>query len=268
MPEGIVKIASLLAYDGRSFHGFQYQPNLSTVASELRSAYSKVFGQEFEIFCAGRTDAGVHAFGQVVHIECPKDGLRFSLDEIDFTTIKKSLNSIVFPHIFIREIDQVPNEFHARYSAVSRTYKYYIRESFDRFPWEQGYVWHIGQELDLKVMNLACDSLIGEHSFASFCRKPKDKEVSLVRRVYDVSLVRNANDILEFTLTASSFCHQMVRSIIGTLVEVGLSKIPASVLKKAQSQEDRSAIKHIAPPDGLYLHKVRYNITSPLKWLA
>ncbi len=209
-----------VAYDGTLFHGFAPQPEVRTVAGELGGALSTVLRREVTLSCAGRTDAGVHAWGQVVSFDAPAD--------VDPERLAGGVNSLVGPEIAVREAVVVSPEFDARFSARWRTYRYTILNRRGPDPFLARWVWHHPRPLELRSMVLACDPLVGEHDFASFCRRPPSRAggiaPSTVRRVLDARWTQPEPGLLRFEVRASSFCQQMVRSLVGTLVEVGAGR--------------------------------------------
>jgi tRNA pseudouridine38-40 synthase len=200
--------------------------------------------------CAGRTDAGVHARGQVVSFDASEDGL-------DLDGLMRSLNAMLGPEIAVRDAAVASPDFDARHSARARRYRYTLLTTPWPDPFWAGRAWELGRELDLDLLRLGSDPLIGEHDFSSFCRRP-EPGVSLVRRVTDVAWEPEGDGLLHFWIEANAFCHQMVRSIVGTLVEVGYGrKRPGDVLGIVAAA-DRAAAGQLAPPCGLCLWSVTY----------
>ncbi|MGI9023380.1 MAG: tRNA pseudouridine(38-40) synthase TruA [Acidimicrobiales bacterium] len=243
-----------VAYDGRGFHGFATQPgDLPTVAGTLTAALARRLGQPVTLVAAGRTDAGVHAHAQVVSFDAPAD--RF-----EPVSLQKSVNRALSPAIVVKALEAAAPDFDARRSARSRSYRYTILNH--RFPdpfWAPS-AWHVPEPLDLGAMRLACDPLIGEHDFTSFCRVPRRMfvEASMVRRVLDARWVRLDDDVVRFEIRSSSFCHQMVRSIVGFMVAVGAGRRRAGDMAGVLRACDRSAAPHLAPAHGLCLWEVEY----------
>ena len=172
-----------------------------------------------------------------------------------------SVNSQCGPSVLFTDLEIVDKNFDARFSAVSRTYSYRILNGRDLDPFLSDRAWHISDELDVDSMQKASSYLIGEHDFSSFCKKPKLKSgdtVSLVRHVNSAEWNSISETDLFFEICASSFCHQMVRSIVGTLVDVGLGKIPCDDMPRIITLSDRQAAGRIAPPHGLTLLSVKY----------
>jgi tRNA pseudouridine38-40 synthase len=251
------RVKLVVAYDGRPFHGFAENDGVATVAGTLRRSIERVLRADIELTGAGRTDTGVHAWGQVVTFDAPADGL-------DLARLQRSVNGLCAPSIVVRSAEPVGADFDARFSATWRRYRYTIlnREAPD--PFLAGTSWHVEAPLDLRLMELACDPLIGEHDFSSFCRRPRspvgDIEPTMVRRVLEAPWSRAPDDdgLLRFDIKAKAFCHQMVRSITGTLVEVGLGKRKAGDVAGILRARDRAAAGQLAPPHGLCLWEVGF----------
>ena len=248
-----MRVKARVAYLGVDFHGFAENPGVTSVAGEINKAITLVAGEPVSVTCAGRTDKGVHAVGQVVSFDIP--------DHISLERLALSVNSQCGPSVLFTDLEIVDKNFDARFSAVSRTYSYRILNGRDLDPFLSDRAWHISGELDVDSMQKASSYLIGEHDFSSFCKKPKLKSgdtVSLVRHVNSAEWNSISETDLFFEICASSFCHQMVRSIVGTLVDVGLGKIPCDDMPRIITLSDRQAAGRIAPPHGLTLLSVKY----------
>ncbi len=236
-----------LAYDGSGFRGYARQEGQRTVQGELEQALATLLKGSVPTSVAGRTDAGVHALGQVVS---------FPYDEtIDAFRFKRSLNGLIGPEVSVSRVSEVPDGFSARFSAKWRRYRYLIDQSEAINPLSRGYVWHVKQELDSDAMGQVGVGFIGEHDFTSFCKSVEGK--SNVRRVTELTLTTTGPEI-ELTIEANAFCHQMVRSVVGYLYDVGrgFSKASASEVIEAR---DRAAVATVAPPHGLTLMAVGYD---------
>ena len=239
----VVKLT--IAYDGSGFRGFARQPRTRTVQGVLEASLKRVLGRVPKLSVAGRTDAGVHASGQVVSFEA---------DEVP-ERIQRSVNRMLAPEVVVREARRAPGGFDARHSATSREYLYRIRTARWPDPFSARFEWHHPGDLALMPMRSAARELQGEHDFASFCRPPQDG--STVRRLARLS-VRREGDITSVRAVADSFLHQMVRSLVGTLVAVGEGRIDPGAMSGILSSRSRSAAGPVAPPDGLTLLRVRY----------
>jgi tRNA pseudouridine38-40 synthase len=225
------------------------QPAVLTVGGSLVAALERNLRHTVEITCAGRTDAGVHAWGQVVSFDARAD--------VDLVALQRALNKTLRPAIVVRLVSRAPDGFDARRSATGRTYRYTIDNRPLPDPFSAATAWHVAAPLDLALLRLACDPLYGEHDFGSFCRRPPDNG-SLVRRVRRAEWVDLGGGRLRFEIEASSFCQQMVRAIVGTMVDMGMGKRRSGDMAHILRAKDRSAAGQLAPPHGLCLWKVEY----------
>ena len=272
-PVALRRVRFVVAYAGAGFRGFAINDGTTTVASALTEALGLVTRHPVVVVGAGRTDAGVHAWGQVVSCDVPA-GVRLR-------DIVRRVNSMCGPQIVIRHAEWTDDEFSARFSAAWRQYRYTVLNSPEPNPFLAPVAWHVHRPLSLPAMQLACDPLIGENDFTSFCRKPKhitdppaDREPSMHRRVMfarwsDVSAsmdaFANGQRVLRFEIRANAFCHQMVRSIVGTMVDIGLGKLHAGDVREIIRARDRRAATTLAPPHGLCLWEVGYR-DGGLRW--
>ncbi|MFK7919792.1 MAG: tRNA pseudouridine(38-40) synthase TruA [Ilumatobacter sp.] len=253
-------VSLVVAYDGTDFHGFAESNDVVTVMGTLRVTLEQILQSELDLTAAGRTDAGVHGWGQVVTGLLP--------DHTDLARLQQSVNRMCAPAIAIRSAEWAEADFDARFSATSRAYRYDVWNHAQPNPLVARTSWHVPHVLDVDAMNRAGQVLLGEHDFASFCRRPKvgegHREKSLVRilqqaqwhRVSDADAALTS--LLRFEIAASSFCHQMVRSIVGTLVDVGRGRRTAESMTEVLAALDRSAAGPVAPPTGLVLWDVSY----------
>lgn len=244
-----------IAYRGDQFSGFATNPGVQTVASTIEAALEQVMQEPAKVIPAGRTDAGVHAWGQVISLDLP--------DRIELDLLAKQLNALCGPGIVVREARWTQPDFHARFSALWRTYRYTILNSPAANPFMVDTAWHISRPLNVRAMQLASDALIGEHDFSAFCRRPKGTEGgkrSMRRYVMAARWSVLDDDLVRFEITANAFCHQMVRSIVGTLADVGMGKRPPSDVRGLILAGDRSQAAHLAPPQGLVLWEVGYPV--------
>jgi tRNA pseudouridine38-40 synthase len=251
------RVRMLVAYDGGAFHGFAINRDVETVAGRLTEALAMIVRHPVELTGAGRTDAGVHGWGQVV--SCDLDPTS------DLERVQHRLNSLLAATIVVRQIDWAADDFDARFSALWRHYRYTILNTPEPSPFLANIAWHIARPLDLRAMQLGADAFIGEHDFSSFCRRPKGQiDPVMIRRVLLTRWSEPEPGTLLFEIRANAFCHQMVRSIVGTLVEVGLGKRRAGDLRTALRAENRAAAGSIAPPQGLCLWEVGYPTDTEL----
>ena len=244
-----------VAYNGAGFHGFAAQKSgVRTVAGELLAAVERVVGVPVDLTCAGRTDAGVHGWGQVVSLDLPAG--------VDVAGLQRSLNKMLAPAVVVRSASVAADGFDARRWATGRSYRYTVVNRPVPDPFLAAFAWHIEEPLEVRSMQLACDALIGEHDFTSFCKKPPSSTIgappSMVRVVRDARWVDCGDGVLRFEIEASAFCHQMVRSLVGTLVAVGRGKKKAGDMAWILRSRDRSLASSPAPPHGLVLWEVTY----------
>jgi tRNA pseudouridine38-40 synthase len=241
-------IKLILEYDGTAYAGWQRQPGRPTIQEAVETAIFGVTQAQVAVIGAGRTDAGVHALGQVAS---------FRIDRVmtprEWT---KALNAHLPKSIVVRSSALMPDTFHARYSANGKLYEYRILNRLERPAVERDYYWHIHQPLDDAAMNRAGLALIGSQDFSSFQTQPTDNEnpVCHLRRF----TVLREGDRLRIEAYADRFLKQMMRSIVGTLVEIGLNKRSADSITTILDARDRSAAGKTAPPHGLFLVRVDY----------
>jgi tRNA pseudouridine38-40 synthase len=252
------RVRLLVAYDGSALHGFAVNEGVSTVAGLLTEALSTIARRPIEIVGAGRTDAGVHAWGQVVSCDLPVD--------VDLDGLARRLTKMCAPSVVVRAVESAPSDFHARFSALWRRYRYTILNEPVPDPFLASAAWHVPVPLKVDLMRMAADPLIGEHDFSAFCRRPKSEpgqpEPSMVRRVLGIEWLELESErggrILQCRIEATAFCHQMVRSIVGTLVDVGQSKITPGEMSGILRSRRREAAGQVAPPHGLCFWAVGY----------
>jgi tRNA pseudouridine38-40 synthase len=241
----VAVIKLVVAYDGTGFHGFARQPGTRTVEGVLEAALERLLGSPPRLSVAGRTDAGVHAAGQVVSFQA----------DMDTDRVARALNGMIGPEVAILQARRAPGGFDARRSARAREYRYRLRTAEVPDPFSARYEWHRPGRYRVREMRWAAGLLEGEHDFASFCRAPKDG--STVRRL-DRLAVRPAGPVLEVRARATGFLHQMVRSLVGTLVAVGEGKMEAEAMPAVLEARSRAAAGPVAPPWGLTLVRVLY----------
>ncbi len=250
-PSGpLVRVRLTFAYHGAGFRGMAAQPGQRTVAGVLGDAISKVLRGPVDLAVAGRTDAGVHAWGQVVAFDAP-GGWAGDTDEL-----ARRLNRLLAPEIVVRSASVAADGFDPRRSATGRRYRYTVLHRRLPDPWLADTAWWVPAPLDLRTMRAGCDPLLGEHDFSSFCRKQGD--ASLVRKVREADWLDLGDGVLRFEIEASSFCQQMVRAIVGMLVDTGLARRTAADVAIALRARNRSAAGQVAPPHGLCLWEVTY----------
>ena len=238
-----------IEYDGRPFVGWQIQDNGPSVQGMLAQALAAFCGEKVSVQGAGRTDAGVHALGQVGHVDLAKDW--------EEDTVRDALNAHLRPHpIAILKAERVDGSFDARFSAVRRHYLYRIVNRRADLALERGRAWRIAQPLDLSAMQAAAQRLVGRHDFTTF-RNAECQAKSPVKTLDQLEVHRAADDI-QVVASARSFLHSQVRSMVGALALVGEGKWTADDVSIALAKRDRAACAPVAPPDGLYLARVDY----------
>jgi tRNA pseudouridine38-40 synthase len=240
----------LLAYDGTGFRGWaaQRDPSIRTVEGELSAALERIVNERIKLSVAGRTDAGVHARGQVTSFA--------TTTSLAPGRMRDGVNALLGPELVVWRASDAPEGFDARFSATAREYRYVIATGDVADPFTARYVWHRPGPLHVPSMRHAAAALVGEHDFASFCRNP-GRGRSSVRDLHRVA-VRRDGDLVAITFRASAFLHQMVRSLVGTLVMVGAGRLEPDAIEAILGARDRSAAPQIAPPNGLTLERVFY----------
>jgi len=236
-----------LAYDGSGFGGWARNAGQRTVDGVLSDAVARVLGDAPKLSVAGRTDAGVHARGQVASFVAD--------DDVDLERLQRSINGLLGPEIVAEDVRQAPEGFDARFSATAREYRYRIDTGPWPDPFEARFVWHRPGELAVTAMRGAARTLIGEHDFASFCRRPQSG--GTVRRLERLSIAR-VGDRVEISARANAFLHQMVRTLVGTLVAVGDGRLDADAVHEILVVRDRGRTPPMAPAHGLTLERVAY----------
>jgi tRNA pseudouridine38-40 synthase len=241
-----------LAYDGTGFRGWARNSGQRTVEGVLSDVFARVLGDSPKLSVAGRTDAGVHARGQVASFVAD--------DDVDLERLQRSINGLLGPEIVAEDVRQAPEGFDARFSATAREYRYRIDTGPWPDPFEARFVWHRPSELAVTAMRSAARALIGEHDFASFCRRPQSG--GTVRRLERLSIARVGNRV-EVSARANAFLHQMVRTLVGTLVAVGQGRLATDAVHEILVMRDRGRTPQMAPAHGLTLERVIYGRRGP-----
>lgn len=252
--ENKVKYALLIEYDGNGLVGWQKQDEGISVQGSLQKAAKSIFNENFEIQGSGRTDAGVHALGQVAHIYLPKSHKLTSKHPFYIISAFNAL--LKDTKIRVVSAKQVKSEFNARFSAVKRFYKYRILCRAAPPGLDKGKVWHIRQKLDLKLMEEGIKHILGQHDFTSF-RTIKCQAKSPIRTLDEITFANEGDEVI-IRVKAKSFLHSQVRIIVGTIVKIGDKTWDPEQIKKILHAKDRSLAGPTAPADGLYLEKVDY----------
>ena len=237
-----------LAYDGTDFHGWARQPGVRTIGGVLEEALGRLLPEPPRLSVAGRTDAGVHAEGQVASFEAPHD--------LQPERVQRMLNGLFAPEVVVVQSSRAPDGFDARHNATGREYRYRIDTGALPSPFTARFVWHHPRPLRVAPMRAAAKLLQGEHDFASFCRAAK-APASTVRFLHRLA-VSASGSRMEIRAVANAFLHQMVRSLVGTLVVVGEGKMEAGAMTHIIAAQSRAAAGPVAPPHGLTLVRVAY----------
>lgn len=239
----------IISYDGAAFAGYQVQPEKRTIQREVEVALEKMHkGQQVKVMASGRTDAGVHAKGQVIHFD--------SSNEFPAANWQKGLNALLPDDIVVLDIQQVPATFHARFDPIGKEYRYLIARGSLRDPFKQHYAYHYPYRLDIELMREAATYLVGRHDFTSFCAA-NTSVVDKVRTIHEIDIVEE-DDLLTFRFVGTGFLYNMIRILVGTLLEVGGGKREASATGDIIAKQDRQFAGKTVPGQGLYLWEVFY----------
>lgn len=246
-----------LSYDGTGYHGWQVQPNGVSVQEVLQKALSTLLRQPTEVTGAGRTDAGVHASMMVAHFDWPADHKGEGCEEmpLDCTQLTYKLNRLLPPDVAVQAVRPVGPEMHARFSATRRTYHYYIHTRKD--PFLRGYSWQVNVPLDFALMNEAAQVLLEYSDFTSFSKTGTDVKTNICQ-LTEARWEQLKPGEWRFTVSANRFLRNMVRAIVGTLVEVGRHRITISQMRHAIEAKDRQRAGESVPGHALYLTNIEY----------
>ncbi len=239
----------IIEYDGAPFCGWQFQENGPSVQGALEVAVKAMTGEDVRVAGAGRTDAGVHALGQIAHLDIARD--------FKANTVRDGLNAHLRPHpIAVLAVEIVPDTFDARFSAIKRHYLYRIANRRSNLALNAGHVWRVARTLDVDAMHEAAQVLVGKHDFTTF--RDTECQAKSAEKTLDVLNVTRDGENVNITTSARSFLHSQVRSMVGSLVWVGHGRWTADDMRRALEARDRAACGPVAPPDGLYLVRVEY----------
>lgn len=241
-------IKLIIAYDGTEFSGWQIQANGRSVQQEIEEAISRVFKEKQRVFGASRTDAGVHARAQTANFKLSS--------AVPIKNIPAALNAVLPGAIAVVKAAEVPETFHSQHDARTKIYRYYVVNSVQRDPFLDRYTWRMPYPLNIPIMRREAKSLIGKHDFKSF-QASDTKERSSVRTVRRLAVRKNGSSII-FDIEADGFLYNMVRNIVGTLVEIGRGYFPPGSMRKILAAKDRKQAGPTAPARGLFLEEVKY----------
>ena len=248
----MTRYTAIIAYDGTHFNGFQKQPNGRTVQEEMEKTLKKMAnGKEITVFGSGRTDAGVHAMGQVIHFDYPEER---PLERMRFALDTQSPEDIA-----VKAVEIVSDDFHARYLVKEKTYQFRVDIGKPRSPFRRHYASYFPYPLDLSKIQRALPDLIGTHDFTSFCASGSSIE-DKVRTIYEAKMeVNEAGDELLFTFRGNGFLYKMIRILVGTLLKIGNGRLSEDSIPEIIAKKDRNAAGPTAHPEGLYLYEVVYD---------
>lgn len=239
----------VIAYDGSRYKGWQrLGSGENSIQGKIETVISRLLKKEIQIIGSGRTDAGVHAHGQVANFHCKP---HLKCDEVLI-----EINSYLPEDISVLSLEKVAEDFHSRFKAKTKIYRYYILQKPVHDPFLRKYSLHIPEYLDIEAMEEAANDIIGEHDFTAFTNA-KSKKKSMVRRIDRLDIYPE-DDYLIVEFEGNGFLHNMVRRLVGTLIQVGLNDIKPKVMKKYLDAKDRSKVTYIAESKGLFLEKVTY----------
>lgn len=244
------KLKCTVSYDGTHFSGSQIQPNKRTVQTEMEKAMTKMHkGKQVQIYFSGRTDAGVHAKAQVFHFETEMN--------LPPESWKKALNAVLPKDIHVKGIEPAPANFHAQFDAIEKEYRYFVFNCKERNVFKRNYAYYYPFDVDIKKIQVACSLFEGTHDFTSFCSARTAVKGGKVRALYEVSCKKHKDEIV-FILRGNGFLYNMVRIIVGVLLDVGSGKIDLPEIEEMFRKKDRTFAGKTLPPEGLFLWKVKY----------
>lgn len=244
------KIKCTIAYDGSKFNGYQVQPGKRTVQGELEQALKKIHkGDTVRIYASGRTDTGVHAKGQTIHFETDLN--------IPGNSWKKALNTLLPDDIYVLYSEKANEDFHARFDVAEKEYRYYILNKQEPDIFNRHYIYHFPYTLNIEAIQKACLELEGTHDFTTFSSAKATVKGDKIRTLFEVSCKQH-DDRLEFIFRGSGFLYNMVRILVGTLLDVGQGKTLPEDIHRMLDARDRNVAGKTAPAHGLYLWKVSY----------
>jgi tRNA pseudouridine38-40 synthase len=244
------RLKLIVAYDGTAFAGWQSQVHRNTVQDALERALGRISGEHTRVHGAGRTDAGVHALGQCAHADLGEK----TLAPEHWTN---SLNALLPPTIRVLACRYVPTNFHARFSAKAKVYRYRIWSAPILPPLEFGRAWHVRKELDFELFRMTADQFAGSHDFGAFAANAGKREISTVRTIYSARVSRNG-PCITIQFDGDGFLYKMVRLMVGSLMRCAAGKLPVETVKMQLASGRPAGARVVAPAEGLFLVRVRY----------
>ena len=246
----MVRIMCVVSYDGTNYAGYQIQNNGITIQEKIEKALKALHkGKEIQVIASGRTDARVHAVGQTFHFDTT-----LTIPEENW---KRALNARLPKDIFVKSVHRVVDDFHARYDAIVKEYRYFVLNQKDPDIFVRNHRTHVRENLDISAMQEACTYIEGEHDFSAFCSAKTDVKGSKVRTVYQASCQKDGDQVI-FIFKGSGFLYNMVRILVGTLIEIGKGERHPSSIIETIASKDRNKAGKTAPPQGLFLWEVTY----------
>jgi tRNA pseudouridine38-40 synthase len=243
-------IRIVIEYDGTDYCGWQVQPNGLSIQEVLENTIARITQETVRVTGSGRTDAGVHALNQVANF--------MTHSSIPCLNLLRGINSLLPRDIAVKDVRDVDENFHARYSAKSKIYLYRINNLSVRSALGCRYAWHISESIDIDIVDESSRVLIGTHDFSSFCASDDDS-VNHIRTITSIGIHGVRDGSIEFLVEANGFLRYMVRNIVGTLIDVGKRKVTVAEFRQILEASDRTKAGITAPPHGLYLKEVKYN---------
>ena len=241
-----------LTFDGSAFHGWQVQPNAQTVQEAVQDAIERILGVRENVTGCSRTDSGVHADSFFCTLSTAKN--------ITPQKLKTALNAVLLPQIAVKQAKEVETTFHPRYDAKAKEYRYLIFNKDYKHPFYQKRALFYPYPLDAEFLHAQAQAYVGTHDFSAFCAAKSDKE-DKVRTIYSASVTRQG-DFVEFRVMGDGFLYNMVRIMVGTLLDIQKGALQKDSIEKIIASEDRRCAGQTAPPDGLYLHRVLYDFLN------
>lgn len=248
----MLKFKLIIAYDGTEYEGWQIQKIGTGVQEKVEAALAKLFPSKPRVHSSSRTDTGVHALGMVAHFEIPRNGFKMPVRKLAL-----AINAHLPEDIRVKSAARAPAIFHARFDAKGKQYRYFVWNHPAMNPLLRRSAWHVTRPLDLKAMRVAAALFVGRHDFQSFAANPGYAKESTVRTLTRCG-VKKSGPLLTFTIEGDGFLYKMCRGIVGTLVQIGLGKFPATEIKTMLAKRDRRVAGMTAPAHGLVLWKVFY----------
>ncbi len=250
VPEGMQRYRAVVAYDGTAYAGWQVQPGAVTIQGELEAAVKQVTGEAARVQCSGRTDAGVHAVGQVAHFDLAKT--------FDLAKLRLSLNAVLPEDIRVLKVNRAKPDFHARFSPKGKEYRYFIWNAAVMPPHLRHYHYAVRKPLDAAAMRRAARLLTGRQDFAAFSANPNREISGTVRHLHSLTVTKRGAEIV-IRARGDGFLYKMVRSLAGFLIRVGAGELPPESARTILDSKLRTATVPTAPPQGLFLWKVFYS---------